>query len=739
MSDPRPAGRSEMSGIAGNVVQAGDVHGGVHVHQAASSDEGVPQQLPAEVSGFVNRVAEMGQLDQLLESRTRKSPPLVVLLCGTAGVGKTSLAVQWAHRVSELFPDGQLYINLRGYDPGAPVAPEEALNLFLRALGVGAGAIPPDLEGKSSWYRSKLATRRVLVLLDNAAEAKQIRPLLPGKGSSLVLVTSRKHMQGLLSRDGAHRVKVDVLTDGEAVVLLRNLVSGHRGEDDVQDLNELSQLCARLPLALRIAAERAAARPWMALSELIRDLRDESVLWEALSSADGDEADAVRTVFAWSYRALPQEAARFFRRLGLHPGAEFGLGTAAALAGLDITTAGRVLHVLVAGHLLEPTTEQNRYRLHDLLRAYANDQVRLEETPEDERAATHRMLTWYLHSAHEAHLAFTRGHRHLPIEVDEGEPLSAPGAFTDRDQVLGWYTTERANLIDAVKVAASSGFDRIAWRIPGLLAVIYDSNDAADMWLDAEQIALESARRAGERYGEGVVLDRLGIKFRRMRRFEEALAHFREALEAFNDLGVELGRVRAVNGMGVVYLEAGRLEEARAAFEQAIAAAANDEETSLRALSTVNLGEVHLKLGSPAETLRCVESAMPALRWFDDVVVELAALRLRGAAQRELGLLAEARTSLRDAVELMVRAGNLSGECYVLLEVARLEIAEGAPKAALETARSAIVLARKFGATTVEEEALDVTGIALQRLDRHEESADFHRTTRTMRGERGPA
>ncbi|SFR06954.1 Predicted ATPase [Lentzea waywayandensis] len=717
-----------MSGAAGSVVQAGEVHGGLYINQArSSSDAGPPRQLPADVRGFVNRVVELRRLDRVFEERkTAFAAPAVVLLAGTAGVGKTSLAVHWAQRVRGHFPDGQLYINLRGYDPGAPVGPEAALNLFLQALGVRANAIPSDLQAKAMLYRSLVADRRVLVVLDNAATVNQVRPLLPGTESCLLLVTSRNRMPGLVSRDGAVRLTVDVLNEAEAVTLLRNLVAEHR-DDETSELNELAQLCARLPLALRIAAERAAARPWMALSELIHDLRDESELWGALSNADDDEVDAVRTVFAWSYRALPQTAARLFRRLGLHPGPEFGLGAVAALAGLTVSAARRGVEVLLAGHLIEQTGP-DRYQLHDLLRAYAVDQVRQEESPDEQRVGVLRMLTWYLGSARQAHLAVSRGDRHLRIEAEIGELPSAPEAFAGREQALAWYTKEKANLMAAVRAAAQNRFDHIAWQLPGLLAAIYDSHDSADAWLLAEQIGLSAARRTGDRYGQAVLLDRQGIKFRKLRRWDEALACFREALEVFDSLDNGLGRVRVTNGVGLVHLEAARFQQARESFEQTIEAEqVSGGGLSMWALATVNLGETHLKLGSPEKTLSCVEDAMPTLRQLDDVVVEAVATRLRGIAQRELGMLAECRRSLEDAVKLTRRAGNLAAEGEIHVELARLQILEGCPAEALVSAQRGNVLAQQFKVTVVEAQALDVIGVAYQELGRRPDAAPFHR------------
>ncbi|MFT9475839.1 hypothetical protein [Streptomyces sp. Mo3] len=232
---------------------------------------------------------------------TEDGGPLVVsvyVIAGTAGAGKTSLALRWAHQVRERFPDGQLYANLRGYDPGEPVAAREALHRLLTSLGVPPGAVPQDLDAAAALYRSLLSDRRVLVVLDNAATVGQVRPLLPGSAHSLVLVTSRSRLSGLAVRDGARRLTLGVLPEPEAVALLRVVTAGYRPVDDERQLAELAQLCARLPLALRIAAERAASHPHLRLADLIADLRDESALWDALSTGDDEEAEAVRTVFS---------------------------------------------------------------------------------------------------------------------------------------------------------------------------------------------------------------------------------------------------------------------------------------------------------------------------------------------------------------------------------------------------------------------------------------------------------
>jgi hypothetical protein len=401
-------GRAQVSG---DVVQARDVSGGVHFHTAESrppSAQAVPRQLPADVSAFVNRRTELRQLGRLVAGKAARSkghasqtPAAVVVITGSAGVGKTALALRWAHLIREQFPGGELYANLRGFDDGPAVTADAVLDRFLRDLGVEPSSVPADPDSRAAMFRSRIADRRVLILLDNVADIGQVRPLIPGSPGPLVVITSRNQLAGLAIRDGAQRIRLDIFQESDAVALVRQVTRTGGRRDASADLLELAQLCARLPLALRVAAEHAVSRPAMQLAELIGDLRDDSLLWDALSVGDGPHGEGVHTVFAWSYRDLPEDAARMFRALGLHHGPDIALRTAAAALGMAERTARRALDILLGAFLIQSSRPQ-RYELHDLLRAYALDQARTTDDEAARRDTFDRMLRWYVTTAAQA-------------------------------------------------------------------------------------------------------------------------------------------------------------------------------------------------------------------------------------------------------------------------------------------------------------------------------------------------
>ncbi|MDT3395828.1 tetratricopeptide repeat protein [Streptomyces sp. B1866] len=717
-------------------MQARDVSGGVHFHHGGrpgQPDNPKPRQLPGDVREFVNRADELQRLNAVLTDDGGE--PLVVsvyVIAGTAGVGKTSLALRWAHQAQQYFPDGQLYVNLRGYDPGTPVTAQEALHRFLTALGVPPRGIPADQEAAAALYRSLLAGRRMLVVLDNAATAAQVRPLLPGAAGCLAVVTSRSTLSGLAVRDGARRITLGTLTETEAVALLRAVTADYRPADDSEKLVELARLCARLPLALRIAAERAASRPHLRLDDLISDLRDESALWDALSVGDDEEAEAVRTVFAWSYRALSADAAHLFRLLGLHPGPEFSASAAAALAGVPAGRARHLLDVLVGAHLLEQTAP-DRYEFHDLLRAYATDQARHEEPAQEREAAQRRVLTWYLHTADAVQTRVNPAEAHIPL--DPAEDGVTPSAFSDYEEAMSWYEQERVNLLAAVRAAEAAGLDRIAWQLPAVLRSVHMLVNPFEEWLTMGRIGLAAARRLGDRVGEAELLESLGMACTQSHRLAEGEEYHEAALAARRETGDRLGEALALNDLGLICLRGRRLAEARARFEQAREVFGEIGAVHWEGVAASNLAEVTYESEELAQAAECVRQALAIHRERGDKGEEGNALRIRAAIQRESGEPEEALRSVQAAMDIAHDHRNLVWEGYWLLELGRTQQALGRAEDALVSYQRAATLQRRLGDRTREARAWHAAGAAYGQLGRHEEAADFHRRAASVHRE----
>ena len=609
------------------------------------AEPAVPRQLPTAVPYFAGRTSELRLLDAMLSDTGRVSTGVVIsAIGGTAGVGKTALALNWAHRVAPNFPDGQLYANLRGFDPaGSPAEPADVLHGFLDALQVHPERFPATTEGLAALYRSLLADRTMLVLLDNAADVAQVRPLLPASPRCLVIVTSRSELSALAAAEGARLLSLDVLPEREAIELLAARLGTDRADAEPDAITQLAALCARLPLALSVIVARAAAAPNLPLAALVTELTELQGRLDALDV--GDPAANVRTVLSLSYRHLPEAAARMFRLLGLHPGPDISAPGAASLAGVPLAGARAALRDLTRASLIIESAP-GRYGFHDLLRAYAAEQAALREGRE-RREAIHRMLDHYLHTARRAHVVLYPGRQ----RVDLGRPraLVTPEGFAAKPFALAWLRAEYQVLLKIIDLAAREGFDDYAWR---LSVVLWTFFDVCGHWHDGTRMhrtALEAARRCGDQFGQAHALRGLGTfevmlgdyaqahcclaeaqeLFRRLRdthglartdlimgqafefqgRHAEALAVVKEALRlsetAQDDPYMQLVRASALNGSAWYNAHLGELGQARAHCTQAIELCQSIGYSPGEAGTWDTLGFVWQRLGDHAEATAC--------------------------------------------------------------------------------------------------------------------------------------
>ncbi|MBQ1052298.1 tetratricopeptide repeat protein [Micromonospora sp. C51] len=730
--EPSEQTRSVLYGAARDVVQARHVSGGVHFHSAPSAGP-TPRLLPPGVPDFVNRTDDLQHLTAALAATTdARTPSAIVVIAGTAGVGKTSLALHWAHQVRDQFPHGQLYANLRGYDPGQPARPHDILERFLRALGVPHDDIPADTDTRTDLYRSLLAERRVLIVLDNAATVTDLRPLLPGTGECLTLITSRSRLSALVARDGARRLTLDVLADPDAVTLLQITTDGYRRGDDPQELTELARLCARLPLALRIAAERASRYPQHTLSDLIQDLRDESGLWELLATGDDDETSRVRSVFAWSYQALPADAAGLFRLLGLHPGADFCTNAAAALAAQSPNRTRSILDVLVGAHLIEQQA-RDRYQFHDLLRAYAADQVQHDEPAESRTRALLRVISWYLHSADNAIAASDYGRRRFELEALPDGVTAA--SFTTHEDALTWYEAERSNLVAATRAAHTAGLHQHAWQLPALLHHIYNFRHPFHEWFTTTEIGLASARAINDRRAEALLLHSLGKAYTQANRHHEGLEHLRQAIALHEHTADPADEAETLCGAGLACLRLRRLDEALELLHRALTIARHLRDRHQEAFATHLIGWALLELDQPAEALQHSQTAAETMRQLGNRASEIDVLVKQCDILRQLGRLDEARTVAQHTLTVASDTDDPVITAAAYIELGRIHQDLHEPEEALAAYQRATVLQRRLGNRGREATALDATGLAYHQLGRYAEAAEFHLHAATMQRE----
>lgn len=637
----------------------------------ATSVRRPPAQLPADVPNFTGRIAELARLDELLAA-SPDTPGAVVIsvLSGTAGIGKTSLAVHWAHRVAHRFPDGQLYVNLRGFGPEEVISPGEAVRGFLDTLGLPPERIPVDLDAQAACYRSTLAGRRMLILLDNARDVQQVRPLLPNSPTCLVLVTSRNQLAGLLAAQAAAPLPLELLPPQEARQLLTLRLGPARVRAQPLAVDEIVARSARLPLALSIVAARAAANPHFDLAAIADELRQGAGSLDPFET--GDANTEIRTVFSWSYRALGPEPARMFRLLGLLPGAGIALAAAASLAGVPARAARRTLGELTRAHLLTELTP-GRYAFHDLLRAYATELVREVDPGADQRAARQRALEHYLHTAYQAE-RLLRPHREAldmpPVAagVTVAAGATADGA-TDLTWAAAWFRTEREMLVAMMQQAANHGLDHHVWRLAWCLESTLDLHGRWQEQVASQATALQAVQRLGDTAGQARVHRGLARAEFRLGRHLDARHHLDLALDLFDQLGDPVRKADTHLSLALVRAHenahAEALDQAQRAHELYLLA--GDEVGQARALNAI--GWCHAGLGAYRESVACCKRALELQHHLDDAMGQAHTLDSLGFAYRHLGDPERAVDCYQEALELCRAYGARGVEAEMLVHL----------------------------------------------------------------------
>jgi tetratricopeptide (TPR) repeat protein/DNA-binding SARP family transcriptional activator len=693
----------------------------------------VPAQLPSDVQGFTGRNDELDELDRLLIKEGDQSTAVVIsAVAGTAGVGKTALAVRWAHRVRDAFPDGQLYIDLRGYGPDRPIPAEKALARFLTNLGVAGPDIPLDVDDRAARYRTEINRRRMLVVLDNAASVEQVRPLLPGTPSCSVVVTSRDSLPGLVALHGGCRLDLDLLPLPDAVTLLHKLV-GERVEAEPEAATTLATQCARLPLALRVAAELATTRPTTPLADLVRELADQTHRLQRLD-AGGDPRAAVRVVFSWSYKHLPTDAARAFRLAGLHPGSALDVYAAAALTNTTVDEARRSLDVLARAHLMH-LTSPGRYGTHDLLRAYACDLAKSQDSEADRRSALTRLFDYYLAAAASARDALSPAERRQRPRIS---PAGSPTpSVADPAAARAWLDAERPNLVAVCTHTAAQGWPGHTIRLATALFRYLDSGahfpDALSIHTDARNAASQTDDRAAEAYA----LANLGVVHMRQGRYEQAAEHYQEALPLFRAAGDRVGEARTLTHLGLVNWRQGRYQQAAERHRQALIRYRETGSSVGEANALSNLGLVSWRQGRYEQAAEGHRQALILYRETGHRFGEANALANLGVVYLRQGRYEQAADDLRHALILFRETGNRVGVGYALANLGVVNLRQGRYEQAADDLRQALTVFRETGDRDGEAEALNRMGETLHAAGQSEEARAQHAAALALAVETG--
>ncbi len=647
--------------------------------QPLSHGDNIPAMLPASVADFTGRAAQLRRLATLCAPGEAQAV-VVTVITGTAGVGKTALAVRFAHQVRGRYPDGQLYINLGGYGPGAPVTALQALANLLHGLGVPPDQVPVDVERAAGLYRSRCAGKRLLVVLDNAHRAEQVRPLLPGEPGSLVLVTSRDRLSGLIAHDGARRLTLEVLSPVESGALLARIAGRSRVAAEPEAATDLAELCAHLPLALRIAAANLADQPHRTITSYAAQLRAEDRL--DVLAVNGDKRSVVRAALSASYTRLPGPARRMFRLFGLVPADSATVAALCALAGVTQERTLALLERLTAAHLLTESAP-GRYTCHDLLRQYAADRARREESDVDRAAAVNRWYGWYLTCVHAAADLLYPTSARVPLPA---RWAAAPPGFADGAQALAWLRAEQSNMVRAVQ----DGPPDAVWRLADALrGYFWLSLDVVDWFAVAEA----GARAAQEPLARAAAQLNLADAHGCLGNHETALEQYHGVLAFSRDTGWVPGESAVLNSLGRVYWQLDRLEPAAAHLAEALEIDRRTGSLSGQAVRLANLGAIHHEMGRLPQAADYFEGALDLARRTGQRRGEAICLANLALTRHEMGTSHDVTDMLEQALATAREVGDAGNESHAQRVLALVHSDRGEHRRALQLAHAAVDVA----------------------------------------------
>lgn len=686
-----------------------------------------PAEVPHDVRGFAGRGRELAVLSTSLAAEQEglvPAHPNVWVISGTAGVGKTALAVHWTHTVANAFPDGQLYVDLRGFNPKQdPVEPAAALAQMLLSLGVDLTRIPEGLDEREKLYRSVIRGRRILLLLDDARTAEQVRPLLPGHGGALVLITSRFRLSDLVVRNDAGSLPLAALSHEDARELLSHALGAESLAAELGAADDLARLCGYLPLALRIAAANIAGHPAMTIADMVVALSQGNRLSQL--AVDGDHEGAVGAAFRLSYQSLPPEQQRMFRLLSLLPGPTFTPRVVTAMLDRDITVATKDLTALTAAHLIEHH-DAHHYRFHGLVRLYAADRAENEETSQERQRAQYAAFAYYLHGANAAGATISTSTFPLPPELSARAALAA-AELSDTAAALEWLQAELDNLISTVAYCITNGSPPFAWRIMDALRPFLRVGIYREEWLELGRRGLDAANRAEDRLAQATMHMSLGVAQLVLGKPDLAVHDLEQALDASSECGWQDGVAEASTHLSGARQQLGDFGEAVNLARRALELHKELDRPNAQAAANAVLGSAHWWYGDLAQALQHQERAYALYQKTGSVFGQAICLTELAATLHELGDVTGAARRYTQALSICEHIGATGRQVQTLAGLSRVNGETGNHEQALRNAELAVTLSSSARDRRAQAIALDALARACLAAGRHDDGYEHQR------------